>query len=582
MRRQRTNLVPAVLIPVKRFLLVKLHMDSLCSKMTIRDLKKALRTLPIGLDESYSHAMDRIDLQDQDPRQLAYRILYWISYTLRPLTVNELRHALGVEPEESEFDEENLIEEGDLIAVCAGLVTTEQETQIVRLVHYTTQDYFEKIRDSKWPEARRTIAATCLAYLSYNDIEIQYEGYRYYIKAPKVLRENQRTRELVTVADVREDPPDNSWDYARSAISSHYNSKGTCLDFYDYAAHYWPKHLRGKLEDELQSIALRFLRNDDARCMAMSTLRFWWNARVMSDELCVAVAYDLESICKTMVFSSNADINSEKYIRDGRIKNALVYSGTFGRSQTAKMLMDVEKSRNDNGAESPPITSAVLTAVIEAAWSGNRATICVLLDLEAEDGNVELRGASNVVPQAPASNQIRAIVPPADRDPIGAQDKVVAALIEHGFEITTPLIAATGNGACLASALDEGWDIEDREDRYGKTALIVAAEIGRTNIVRLLLARGAEVNARDQWLETALHYASLNGNFEIVKMLIAAGADPEAEADNMRTPIQYLTFRSGTIPGDLPPYYTCEERFADVFDFLLKAIEKKHAGQSQG
>ncbi len=543
---------------------MKLHMDSLCSKMTIRDLRKALKTLPTGLDESYSHAMDRIDLQDQDPKQLAYRILYWISYTVRPLTVDELCHALGVEPEESEFDEENLINEDDLIAVCAGLVTTEPESRIVRMVHYTTQDYFEKIRDSCWPEAQRTIAATCLAYLSYKDIEIQYDGDRYYIKGPTVWRQSKRTGDLTAVADVREDPPDNSWDYARSAVSSHYDAKGTRLEFYDYAAQYWPKHLKGKLEEELQSIALRFLKNDEARCMAMSTLRFWWNARVMYDELCVAVAYDLQMICKMIVSPRNVDVDSEEQIEDGRIENALVFSGTFGRARIARMLMDIQKSRYNEDAESPPITSTILTAAIEAAWSGNRATVCVLLDIEDKNGHLNNKAIGNTSSKT-----------------IETSDKVIAALMEHGFAITIPLIAATGNEDCLTSALDQGWDIEDKEDRYGKTALIVAAEIGRSSIVTLLLARGANADARDHWLETALHYASMNGNFEIVKMLIAAGADPEPEADNLQTPLQYLTFRSGIVPGDIPPYLQNEDRFAEVLDFLLDAIEKKHAWQIQ-
>ena len=540
-------------------------MDSLTSKMTIRDLRKALKTLPTGLDETYSHAMNRIDLQDQEPRQLAYRILYWISYTLRPLTVDELRHALGVEPEESEFDEENLVDEGDLIAVCAGLVAIEPESRMVRMVHYTTQDYFEKIRDSRWPEARRTIAATCLAYLSYKNIEIQYEGYRYYIEEATVWQENQKTKALTAVADVREDPPDNSWDYARSAVSSHYDSHGTLLEFYDYAAHYWPKHLRGKLERELEPIALRFLKNDEARCMAMSMLRFWWNARVMYDELCVAVAYDLQTICEILVSPSHDDADSEEYTDDDRIENALVFAGTFGRARTAKMLMDVHKSRNKGDPESPSVTRAILTGAIEAAWTGNRATIGVLLDFDAEDEHPKKKPAAKIS----STNGVL----------VGDNDKVIAALMQYGFQITIPLIAAAGNEASLTAALDQGWDIEAEEDRYGKTALIVASEIGRTNIVRLLLARGAKANARDGWSETALHYASLNGNFEIVKMLIAAGADPEAEANSMQTPLQYLTFRSGTVPGDMPPYLQNEDRFAEVFDFLLEAIERKHATQ---
>ena len=56
----------------------------------------------------------------------------------------ELQHALAVETGTSELDEENLLEIGDLISVCAGLVIADEESNIIRLVHYTTQEYLER------------------------------------------------------------------------------------------------------------------------------------------------------------------------------------------------------------------------------------------------------------------------------------------------------------------------------------------------------------------------------------------------------------------------------------------------------
>ena len=45
------------------------------------------------------------------------------------------------------LDEENLPEIEDMVSVCAGLVTIDEESNIIRLVHYTTQEYFERTQE---------------------------------------------------------------------------------------------------------------------------------------------------------------------------------------------------------------------------------------------------------------------------------------------------------------------------------------------------------------------------------------------------------------------------------------------------
>jgi hypothetical protein len=49
-----------------------------------------------------------------------------------------------MELDETELDETNLPEIEDMISVCADLVTVDGESNIIRLVHYTTQEFFER------------------------------------------------------------------------------------------------------------------------------------------------------------------------------------------------------------------------------------------------------------------------------------------------------------------------------------------------------------------------------------------------------------------------------------------------------
>jgi len=110
-------------------------------------MKDTLKGHPTGLkayDQAYNEAMKRITGQDPDTKELAEQVLSWITCAKRPLTPLELRHALAVEVGKSKLDEENLPEMEDMVSVCAGLVTVDEENDIICLIYYTTQEYFER------------------------------------------------------------------------------------------------------------------------------------------------------------------------------------------------------------------------------------------------------------------------------------------------------------------------------------------------------------------------------------------------------------------------------------------------------
>jgi hypothetical protein len=60
----------------------------------------------------------------------------------------------------------------------------------------------------------------------------------------------------------------------------------------------------------------------------------------------------------------------------------------------------------------------------------------------------------------------------------------------------------------------------------GRTALFVAAVNGRTDAARLLLAAGADPNARNSFGSCPLLEACLSGHEEVAELLFAAGARP--------------------------------------------------------
>ncbi|KAI0444158.1 hypothetical protein F4803DRAFT_561045 [Xylaria telfairii] len=155
------------------FLLAQLYLNSLNGKMTFGAVRKALENLVTGSDayeHAYNGAMERINEQPQEEANLAKRVLSWITFAKRPLATKELQHALSVKVGTSGIHEDDLLRV-NMASMCAGLVTIDKETSIIRLVHYTTQHYFEKSFGRWFPNPHLDITKTCIAYLSFQVFE---------------------------------------------------------------------------------------------------------------------------------------------------------------------------------------------------------------------------------------------------------------------------------------------------------------------------------------------------------------------------------------------------------------------------
>ncbi|KAI9674067.1 MAG: hypothetical protein M1822_009562 [Bathelium mastoideum] len=424
------------------FLLARLHIDSLLDQTTMKKVRVTLAKLQKGstaINGAYKDALDRIDGQLPGHRELARRALAWITYAQRLLTTDELRHALAIELGESNLDHENLDDIDQVVSVCSGLVTVDKESNIIRLTHYTTQEYFEKVR-LKWnPDAQEEIAAACLTYLSFN-----------------------------------------TFTNGSSASDEAFEQRLAENPFFNYSAHHWGRHLQPVQHScHASELALALLCNDALvdsviQVVSVSTYRYSnysLHFPRQSNGLHLAARYGLNYTIQ-MILKQVSSINIDTKDDDGRTPLWLAAEG--GHEAVVQQLLATEKVDVDAKDEDGR------TPLWWAAKRGHKAVVRQLLATEKVDVDAKDRDGQTPLWWA-AWGGHEAVV-----WQLLATEKVdVDAKDEDG---RTPLWWAVwgGHEAVVRQLLaTEKVDV-DAKDEDGRTPLWWAAWGGHEAVVQLL------------------------------------------------------------------------------------------------
>nr|XP_023679787.1 ankyrin repeat and KH domain-containing protein 1-like isoform X1 [Paramormyrops kingsleyae] len=152
------------------------------------------------------------------------------------------------------------------------------------------------------------------------------------------------------------------------------------------------------------------------------------------------------------------------------------------------------------------------------------------------------------------------------------------------FESPLTLAACGGHVELAALLIERGANLEEVNDE-GYTPLMEAAREGHEEMVALLLAQGANINAQtEETQETALTLACCGGFLEVADFLIKTGADielgcstplMEAAQEGHLELVKYLlaagaNVHATTATGDTALTYACENGHTDVADVLLQ------------
>ena len=476
--------------------------------------------------------MERVGSQVKDQEELAKQILSWITCAKRPLTTSELQHALAVEEGESALDEENLPQIEDMVSVCAGLVAVDKESNIIRLVHYTTQEYFERTQNHWFPNVETNITATCVTYLSFHVFESGF------CQTDAEFEERLQLNQL-----------------------------------YDYVAHNWGNHACKALTLCQQVIGfLESKLKTEAASQALLAIKRYSRHSEYSQEVPrqitgphLAAYFGLKEAMITLLENRHV-LNSE----DSNGRTPLLWAAWNGHEAVVKLLLErgaeLETKDNDSGR----------TPLLWAAWNGHEAVVKLLLEkgaeLETKDndsGWTPLLWASWNGHEAVVKLLLEKGAELESKDDNGqtplwwaaynGHKAVVKLLLEKGADLEskddygqTPLWWAANNGhkAVVKLLLKKGADLESK-DNYGRTLLWRAANNGHKAVVKLLLEKGADLESKDNYGRTPLSLAADKGHEAVVKLLLEKGADLESEDDNGQTPLSWAAARGHGVVEEL-------------------------------
>ncbi|EPS37531.1 hypothetical protein H072_8751 [Dactylellina haptotyla CBS 200.50] len=487
------------------FLLAKLRLESLAGMASRKEVLENLgrnehapashANEQIAYDAAYAKTMDRIQSQVSPARKRAFKVLSWIVFATRTLTLLELQHALAVEKNTSALDLENLPKKSLIIGACCGLVTVDEKSDVIRLIHYTAQEYFKRTRETWFKMAQDDITEICLTYLLYDEF-----------CKPQPQDRLMNLRKLMNFEKVR----------ARLAMSP----------LYGYAASNWGYHARG-CSSRQENLILRFLRNPVAILGCMDALKVFWGPALNIKEengLLLVAYFGLDLILATLLHQE-PDIE----IEGSRMITPLLIAIAYGNEATAKIL--IEKGANPE----PKMFHIDVPAIFWAAKRGKHSIVKLLADAGA---NVELRDEFNNRTALSFAAEVGKL-------------EVVKVLLENGVSLEnkdskhsrTPLLWAAEHNhhEVVEILLDSGANFEV-QDAMGRSALSIAAMRGNEAMVKLLVQRGAALEpdngGRDR---TPLSWAATNGFKTIVDFLIANGANLQTtDREYHRTPLLWV------------------------------------------
>ncbi|KAK2782894.1 hypothetical protein FQN52_000534 [Onygenales sp. PD_12] len=549
------------------FLWVYLQLEILWDTcFTDAEVRSALNQLPKNLEETYRRCVKRINVHDD----IALKILKWVSFSTRPLHIEEMREGVAFDLQDNQWDPDKIPQEELVAGCCANLVALDPTDRCLRFAHSSVKQYLEKDRGRGFPgyptsivEGELECGELCINYLSFPQFSLQLDkGNKKtaVVEIPKpalmlgeVLASSLGTNFFRTLVTQK---PATSLSFRRIQMPS--KPDRTRYKFLDYAVANWG--LQTKRISPKSPVWMKF--EQLATCFNETWNFHPWisGGRSPQSHLHALFGWAVKEQHKPML---SIALNTERYVSeicdlplvDERLPALHVVSklGYFGIVEILLGVCQVNV-RDTEG----------YTALHHAASRGHVEIVQLLsraknakLDILSRDGCTPLwLAASNghaYVVNILIGRQARLDIPgsdtrqtPLSQAVINGHYDTVNLLVQQGANLDskdihcrTPLSLATENyrGDIMELLLKNGAD-PNSSGSSAERFLIFAVRAGCVGATELLLAHVNDIDFKDDNGRAALSYAAEDGNTLIVNLILAKNADFEcSDGDEDRTPL---------------------------------------------
>ncbi len=456
----------------------------------LKIIKRRIQAIPSELEELYQELLKGV-LDEDLPHSL--RLMQWICFALRPLSLEELRFATIVDantPYQSISDCQNAEECGfaktdeqmkkRIRHLSRGLAEAKQHENIwiAQFIHQSVKDYLiqsglqildKHSSGNAVGRAHFQLSRSCIRYIAMKEISNQTRPYGRNLGLDFPLLQYAIT----------------SWiSHAKEVEEKNMSQEDLLVFFYPPASkllQLWIHIYQGIHENSL-------------KCPFSNTTL-----------LHVASRYYLSSVVSAIL---NLD-NVEADLKDANDRTPLSWAAALGHETIVKLLIerdDVETDSKDRYDQTP---------LSQAAKKGHETIVKLLIERDDVEINSKIYNGRTPLSLAAERGHETIVKLLIERDDVDMNSR--------DYNGRTPLFLAAEQGhETIVKLLIERDDVDMNSKIHNdRTPLSLAAEHGHEAIVKLLIERDdVKINSKDRYDRTSLSWAAALRHEKIVKLLI--------------------------------------------------------------
>lgn len=442
---------------------------------TSYELQQAIDSLPWGLAGFYARILDGLDTSAGAETQ---RMLEWVLFAQRPLSLAEFRHAIAMgsnqEPDGLATVEDITVPlhrmdarireySGGLLEVKQGIEYTKRRGSgrgvFVQLIHQSVKDFLlQRISNTLGrpalpfmipSKAHTHLARACIAYLAFPDFDIS------------VMSNGERNSGL--------------WDYASAYWVAHAPLSEVCETTTQMVQFGWPKR---------KNFRLWMFEYGSPRDMVLHT-----DSWETEHPLLIASQIGLVADVKHFLQTLERGFDGGEGEMGKTVSKALVAAAYGGQENIVQLLLKCDVNFDPRG-------ECLRNALHAAALKGHEKVVELLLERGTD---VNAHG--------------------------GQYGNALYAAVRYGSESVVQLL------------LERGADINALGGKYG-TALQEAVRYEHEKVVQMLLDNKADINAQGGTYGSALHAAIHERHEKIMQLLLEKGADVDAPCGEYKNALE--------------------------------------------